>query len=88
MDGSPVLGHRFHPERSLLLWVLALLVAVLTGFVLGVLATASLPATPGVPQHSAMPAGAAGARPADKIHSSHDTGPRSHPGRSRPVPTS
>ncbi len=74
MDASPALGHRFHPERSLLLGVLAIFVAVLTGFVLGVLATAGLRAAPGL-SHYATPAASSGLRPVGDIAPGKDIDP-------------
>jgi hypothetical protein len=67
MDASPALGHRFHPERPVLLAVFALFVAVLTGFVLGVLATAGLHDAPGPSPYPMMPATTSGLPGVDDI---------------------
>lgn len=60
MDASPALGHRFHPELPLLLGALALFVAVLTGFALGVLATAGQREAASVSPYLALPAASSG----------------------------
>lgn len=55
MDAFDATGRRFHPERTLLLGALALLLAVFLGFVLGVMATAEQPAVHPDAARSALP---------------------------------
>ena len=78
MDALSAPNHRFHPERSLLLGVLALLVAVLTGFVLGILATSGVQRSPAAAGYSATPpasatSAASALQPADDIPAGGDT---------------
>ena len=88
MDASPALGHRFHPERPVLLAVLALLVAVLTGFVLGVLATAGLPHAPGLSPYSPIPATTSGLPGGHDIRPDDGNRLELRHGRTEPVPRS